>query len=380
MASDKWASKQCTTAWKKVNNKYYPESSCSKDVQKARGDLLYNVPADLRDLLFELCQESGIPYVVAANLIGSESGFKNAKSTTGARGICQFTGDTLYERLYKSKDKLPDYAQKIVEDNIERYKKDPKAEHPEYKYRIKEVENIKGKSKEKIKEEKIKREKAVLALAEDKKVALVLGFDHMLFCLKEGTRVYKERLEDRIKWMNLNRYAGILKETEDKIEAAKPNLSTEELELLKKELRKEEEIKAVEIDKELEPRLNEMTAEINREMTAIDLKIFYVCGASGGATLLEALADSEKQNHRALDYVLPSVVKANPELFFKKNSKGEEKPRSLTEFRDHIKGLVGEMPVPRELTSNGVKAAGLNPDDKNITASLTTNSTGFPKV
>ena len=235
--------------------------------------------------------------------------------------------DTLFEKLYLNKDALSDSAQTIIENNIERYNSADPGKLYWYKYRIKDGGD----------------EAAVKALAKDENIALELGFKHMEFSIKEGSRVYMKMLSGRI--------VGMREEIEEIMEGLREKSkngdspTTEELD------------QATDRIDEINARTDAMTAEIDRTLTAADLKVFYVCGATGGAKLLEALADPVKreQRHRAADYTDPSTVESNAQLFFKDYPKNTIH-RDVVEFYDHIKELVGESPLPDSLKTDPTNA------------------------
>ncbi|MEM7650877.1 MAG: transglycosylase SLT domain-containing protein [Pseudomonadota bacterium] len=327
---DKWENGFCKREWIKVRGEDYeypgPCVGTTNNGLIRRGKLLYDVPVDIRDQILEKSLETGIPYIAAANLLGSESGYKaTAVSPTGAMGLAQMVSDTLYEKLYQSREDLPPKARNIVDDNIEKYNSADPGEPYWYKYRIREGGD----------------ENAVRALAKDEDIAIELGFKHMEFSIREGSRVYMEKLSGRIRWMKREVEVNqILDELREKSKNGN-SPTTEELDAAN-----------ARID-EIRSRTRAMTDEIDRQFTTADLKVFYVCGPTGGAGLLEALADPVKraQNHRAADYAPDHVVKSNEALFFK-DYPNNTIYRDVEEFYEHMIELVGETPLPNNLKTD----------------------------
>jgi hypothetical protein len=280
-----------------------------KEFSKVSG-LRYAVPEDMWALILGATRDSFISPIVAANVLGSEGGFKShAKSPTGATGISQFTSDTFLETVFLNKSKLSPAYRKIIEDNMVAHNTAKAGHKPVYEYRIKPGGN----------------ENAVLDLRNNPEVAIPMGIKHMEWIAINGWKLYQKRLDAKI----------------NHIEMTYPHpLPTERLRILREHSK--------------------------RPMTAADLKTFYVCGIGGGSEMLAS--DAEKTittTQKASDYTKKYVVDNNlpmfkkevliPDLKAEHNHKAHNPDnkkdthfktqlvdRNVAEFMVYVKGLVGE--------------------------------------
>lgn len=262
--------------------------------------VMYRVPDDMNDPMEKFSVFHRVPVSIAANILGSESGFRNsAVSASGALGIGQFVESTRNEEFYKNRNLYSQEVRDIITANIEEYNAAESGKKAILRYRIKE-----GGS-----------QKAIDDLAFNPEVSLGAAFGFMNFSIKEGSRRFFEKLGDRIDAME--------KRGADKA------------------------------------RLDEMRAHLQRPLTTADLKIFYVLGVAGGADLLEALADPVKRadNHAAKDYTRRRTVRNNEALFYK-DFPDNKKPRNIVEFYTHIESIVGDEPIPEELVSTRPQTRG----------------------
>jgi hypothetical protein len=349
-----------------------------------------SMPDHLAHKFEHLSRETGIPFIMAANLIGSERGYKaDAISPTKAAGLAQMQSDALYERLYLDKKYFPPEIQNLIEEGIEKYDSNDDPHNPYWSYRAREIEIVDDDATYNLAPQ-------LKALAMDEDIALTVGYNHTLFSIKEGTRVYAEILEGKIEHLKTLRQdalntlgqtlesANHVKSDEqitahnetilDKMRALNPSAQTaEQAEAHNADIRAlhtemlsymppEEDFEKhrAEIEKTAqkigayEDRILMLDKLLNRDFTAADLKIFYVCGATGGAELLEALTDPSKSHQRAADYAPARVVAANPHLFYKNavNNTVPENPVyvSVEDFYEDVKNKVGVSPIPDELT------------------------------
>lgn len=242
---------------------------------------------------------------VMERLIHSESGLNpKAVSPTGARGLVQFTKTTLLEQLYINSDKLPPENQRLVRDNVEKYNAADKGKNPVYKYRVKNKANL----------------QAVLSLAHDPVLSLILGREYMRNGLMTIQKEYPRRLKARIAEMKAA--AG---------EKTTPGFSS---------------------------RIAAMEAKLDRPLTAVDAKMQLLIGTNGTIRMLVDTADPKRANHRAVDYANKLTVSANMHVFYKdvvvKDSQtGKEttvkSARSVRELHDYFAARVGTTKLASDL-------------------------------
>ncbi len=271
--------------------------SLGKDFEEKSNPIVktpdYKVPESIAPLLQEITKGDPISYSIMVNVLGSESGFKaNAKSPTGVSGIAQMTNGTLYETLHRIKKLLPQKYRKIVDDNIMNERTVDDDGTVKYVARIKD-----GGDRD-----------AVHTLKKEPVVALIAAREHIRSSTEDGKSRFRKAIEGKISWLT-----HLHEENGDP-------LPTERIAALEKEL--------------------------DRPFTAADVKTFYVCGATGGAGLLAALAEPGAKNHKAADYAPAHVVANNPNVF--NDEKG--RPRNIVDFYKYIEDKVGNEPLPENLT------------------------------
>ena len=282
-------------------------TSAFKEVAQNRADrLIYSVPQRVDAIFRIITKGDPVSYPVMVNLLGSESGFKNVKSETGATGIGQFTGDSFMERLYKSRTLMPSKYDAIIS-KIERHDIAKEAEHakaikehrkenyvsPVYDYRIA------GKTQA----ERTKNYENVMNLKSDILVSSIAAREHIRDTLTDARQRFEAGIEGKIKHIE-STYSPLPQE-----------------------------------------RLKRLREELERPWTVADAKIVYVCGARGGAKLLLAVADIATKDHRILDYTDPHVVRNNQRLFAEDN-----KNLNPQQFMDSIRQKVGDIVMPDNLS------------------------------
>ncbi len=254
--------------------------------------LKYDVPENFQRAIQRATHGDPINYNVMVKVLGSESGFNNKSSHTGAFSVGQFTLSTFLETVHQHRDKLSARQRATVERNIERYNVAEKGEDPVWRYRIRRGGDA----------------KTVRALTQNADVVTVLSREHMRTATKAGADLYRDHLETRINFMRSDKYDG-------------------------------------ERNGAYHQRLAALEHNLNRAMTNADVKIFYLCGSRGGAQLLAAMADPAAQNNRSADYTTQGVVSSNPQVFY--NPDGSA--RSVRDLYHYIAHRVGNSPLPHDL-------------------------------
>lgn len=268
--------------------------SLSDIFNSGKTGLSYDLPASVLQAIHQATTDSNARQMMV-QLIGSESGGRNINSPTGARGIGQFTGAALRKNLYRNVDILPRNAQKIVRDNIAPVNVAPKDKDPIYEYQIKSGGNA----------------NAVNALAHRPDVAVPMVREHVYGALDSGERLFRGALQERLGWLNNPNNINRPTPADGKAWAAH------------------------------QARVEALEYHLNRPMTVMDAKTFYMCGYRGGAELLVAAADPKTHDHRAGDYTTDGVRRANKAVFYHEDGRA----RSVTEYVAYMAERVGMAPV-----------------------------------
>lgn len=226
----------------------------ARNFSEASGGRGYKVPEDIKPILERITKGDAISYKIMGALIGSESGFRNVKSNTGASGYGQFTFQTLKETAWKNRNNMPSEYKNIIEKNMHRV-------------------NVGGRLKYNIKSGG--SESAIRKLATEAEPGLILAKEYIRMAVKEGRGYFRNFMEEKI----------------DHIKANYDPLPEERLENLQEHLK--------------------------RGMTVLDAKTFYMCGPYGGAMLMAANAEPSAQGQRALDFTKYYVARANWPVFYK---------------------------------------------------------------
>lgn len=260
--------------------------------------LHYDVPEQYQRVLKKVTHGDPIGYDVMVKVLGSESGFKNQSSHTGAFSVGQFTLSTFLETAYVNRDKLSAKQRAVIEKNIERYNaaKKPKGATedplPVWKYRV----------------AKHGDENVLRTMSKNPEVVAVLAREHMRIATKTGQDMLHDALQTRIRFMKSDDYDG-------------------------------------KRDRTYYQRIQNLEYHLSRPMTSADVKIFYLCGSRGGSQLLAAVADPKAHDKKSADYTTKGVVSSNPDVFYKPDGNA----RSVMDLHSYIQYRVGNIPLPRNL-------------------------------
>jgi hypothetical protein len=213
----------------------------------------YHVPPNIDTILREITDGDAVSYEMMVAILGSESGFKNVNSHTGARSYGQWTGAPFLERLRRDYKVLPQYAQ----DRITQINATP----------------MKG-TKEQKAEIRDQKRNALLKLAYDPRIALTCSREYIREMVTEADRLFRQGLQEKIAFISV-KY---------------PAAQTVE-------------------------RLKVLHAELERRLTIADAKLVYFAGASGAAKVMLANADINTHHQGILGYIPAHVVKNNKNVF-----------------------------------------------------------------
>lgn len=277
----------------------------------ARSDskIIYSVPPHIDIIFHEIARRhhSGDQsrYPLLVNVLGSESGFKNVSSPTGATGVGQFTESTFLESVYHIRSLMPQRYQATLS-HIEKY--DLAKEKEDRRVEALRQKGIKVKSEYKdteyhyrvtgkTREERKTNYKNIMALRNDPYVSSYAADYYIDAITVDGHLRFQKGIDAKI--------AAILKYPEQPKE-----------------------------------RLAILHEQRERDFITADIKILYVAGAYGGSRLLLAAADIATANHRIVDYTEERVARNNQSIFTENG-----KNMNPSQFMTYITNRVGNTVI-----------------------------------
>ncbi len=264
----------------------------------------YKAPQNIERLLRDVTKgDRNVSYEVMHCLLGSESGFKNVKSHSGAVGIGQWTEGPFLERLLKIKKFLSDDERKIA-NNVQSHWVKPKGEKP---YLV-----FEGKGK--TPEQKSANRAAALALRTNDRVALIATREDIRAKIDEAKEEYRHSIKVTLNWLENTSEGRVQKD-----------------------------------------RIKHLKEQLRRPWTVTDVKIVYFAGVRGGVQLLAAYADPARHEDEAGKHTASIVVTNNDSVFV-----DHGRSRTVAQFMDYMEDRVGSEALPGEAVSNNAEEFAFN--------------------
>ncbi len=274
----------------------------------------YKIPDPEADAyLRQITKGDPVSYELMLNIGGSESGFKDVCSPTGACGYFQFTEGTFIERAYLDQGLLDPKHKKVLSKIIQY---DYAALKEQQRVALEHAQGNKKATVQKVDavykyriagntpEERAANRAKILELRHDKFVSLRTGHEHVRSSLIDARGRFVE---------------GIIAKIDCLTDKTKHPVVPKE-------------------------RVEQLRAELERPFTIADAKLAFLGGGRGGTGLVVAMADPATANHKASDYISQRTVTSNPHVFVV-----NEKHLTPLQLRAYIVERVGDMQIPSNL-------------------------------